>query len=163
MHQASLSSARSGHKAAVMFLDLDLFKQLNDNFGHDVGDLLLKQVALRLQACLREGDSVSRMGGDEFVVLLEALSPVTLEAATQVQRVAQKMLAALQQPCTLRDIQHLCTASVGMVLFSGNEPTSEALLKMADSAMYQAKATGRNLSRFFDPALQAAIPPLTGC
>jgi diguanylate cyclase (GGDEF)-like protein len=159
MHQAAMVSARFGNQVAVMFLDLDEFKQVNDRFGHEAGDLLLQQVAARMQVCLREGDSVSRMGGDEFVLLLEALSPHRLEAAAQAQRVAHKMLVALEQPYNLHGLTLNSTASIGVVLFSDNTLDSDALLKMADSAMYQAKSAGRNQICFFDPALQAAMAP----
>jgi diguanylate cyclase (GGDEF)-like protein len=156
MHQAGLVSARFGNQTALMFLDLDEFKQVNDRFGHKVGDLLLQQVAARMQSCLREGDSVSRMGGDEFVVLLEALSSHRFNAATHAQRVARKMLVALEQPYILHEMSLHSTASIGVVLFSDNILDCDALLKMADSAMYRAKAAGRNQICFFDPILEAA-------
>jgi diguanylate cyclase (GGDEF)-like protein len=159
MHQAGMVSARFGNHVAVMFLDLDQFKQVNDRFGHEAGDLLLRQVAARMQACLREGDSVSRMGGDEFVLLLEALSLHRLEAAAQAQRVAHKVLVALEQPYNLLGLTLNSTASIGVVLFSDNTMDSDALLKMADSAMYCAKAAGRNQICFSDPVLQAAMAP----
>jgi diguanylate cyclase (GGDEF)-like protein len=159
MHQAGMASARFGNQVAVMFLDLDQFKEVNDRFGHEAGDLLLQQIAGRMQACLREGDSVSRIGGDEFVILLEALSPLRLEAAAQAQRVAHKMLVALEQPYNLHGLILNSTASIGVVLFSDNTLDSDALLKMADSAMYRAKAAGRNQICFIDPALQAAMVP----
>jgi diguanylate cyclase (GGDEF)-like protein len=156
MHQAGMVSARFGSQAALMFLDLDQFKQVNDRFGHEAGDLLLQQVATRMQSCLREGDSVSRLGGDEFVLLLEALSPHRMEAAAQALRVARKILVALEQPYILHGLTISSTASIGVVLFSDNAIDSDALLKMADGAMYRAKAAGRNQICFFDPVLQAA-------
>ena len=140
-----------------MFLDLDHFKQLNDSLGHDVGDELLKQVAQRLRACVREGDSVARFGGDEFVVLLEALSSQTEEAATQAEAVANKILKALGQPYALQHHRYSSTPSLGIVIFLEDErETRDELIKKADAAMYQAKAAGRNTVRFFDPVMQAA-------
>jgi diguanylate cyclase (GGDEF)-like protein len=156
MHQAGLTSARFGNQTALMFLDLDQFKQVNDSFGHEAGDLLLQQAAARMQACLREGDSVSRLGGDEFVLLLESLSPHRLEAARQAQQVANKVLLALQAPFLINGLCANSTASMGVVLFSDNKLDSDALLKMADCAMYRAKAAGRNQICFFDPDLRAA-------
>jgi diguanylate cyclase (GGDEF)-like protein len=159
IHQAGLTSARFGSQSALMFLDLDEFKQVNDQHGHETGDLLLQEVAARMQACLREGDSVSRLGGDEFVLLIEALSPHLLEAASQALQVATKMLEALQQPYILHGACVHSSASLGVVLFAGNTLDSDALLNMADSAMYRAKAAGRNQICFFDPVLQASAQP----
>lgn len=156
LRQAVLSSARTGHHGALMFLDLDHFKQLNDTRGHDVGDLLLQQVAQRLLGCVREGDSVARLGGDEFVVLLESLSQHAAEAATQAELVASKILHTLGDQYVLGDIHHVSTPSIGIVVFSREHESIEELLKKADVAMYQAKAAGRNTARFFDPAMQAA-------
>ena len=154
--QAMLNSTRTGQHGALMFLDLDHFKQLNDTLGHDVGDELLQQVATRLRACVREGDSVARLGGDEFVVLLEALSPLAIEAASQSELVAIQILECLGQPYLLRGLSHTSTPSIGIVEFMEDQQTLEDLLKMADVAMYQAKASGRNTLCFFDPAMQAA-------
>ena len=155
--QARMASMRSGQHVALMFLDLDNFKQINDRCGHAAGDQLLNQVAVDLQACLRECDSVARVGGDEFVVLLGALSPDNMKAATQAQRVAHKILEALQLPHIPLGAPHTCTVCVGIVVFCGNLQSSDDLMKMADLAMYQAKATGRNRSCFYDPTLQAAL------
>ncbi len=156
LSQAMLASARTGHHGALMFLDLDHFKQLNDTLGHDLGDLLLQQVANRLQACVREGDSVARLGGDEFVVLLEALSTHDIEAATQAKDIAAKILVALGHPYILREHNYTSTPSIGIVVFVEGNATVEDLLKKVDVAMYQAKAAGRNTARFFDPEMQAA-------
>ena len=156
LRQAVLSSARTGHHGALMFLDLDHFKQLNDTRGHDMGDLLLKQVAKRLQVCVREGDSVARLGGDEFVVLLESLSLQASEAASQAELIANKILHALGEQYLLDDVHYVSTPSIGIVLFSQEYESIEELLKKADVAMYQAKSAGRNTARFFDPAMQAA-------
>ena len=157
LKQALVTSERTGQHGALMFLDLDHFKQLNDSLGHAVGDELLRQVAQRMRACVREGDSVARFGGDEFVVLLEALSVHAEEAATQAESVANKILATLGKPYTLRDHQYSSTPSVGIVIFlEHEEETRDELIKKADVAMYQAKAAGRNTVRFYDPVMQAA-------
>jgi len=157
LHQSLITSARSSQHGALMFLDLDHFKQLNDTLGHDVGDELLKHVATRLKTCVREGDTVARLGGDEFVVLLEGLSPQVHEAAAHGEAVANKILNVLGQPYQLRGHRHVSTPSVGIVIFLGDQDSTEELLKKADMAMYQAKASGRNNACFFDPAMQAAV------
>ncbi len=157
LKQALVVSARSGQRGALMFLDLDHFKLLNDTLGHDLGDALLKQVATRLKTCVREGDTVARLGGDEFVVLLEGLSTTSADSAADAECVANKILVALAQPYTLRWHHHESTPSIGIVIFKGDQESSDDLLKKADLAMYQAKAAGRNTARFFDPAMQASI------
>ncbi len=156
LKQAILTSSRTDQHAALMFLDLDYFKQLNDNLGHDLGDILLQQVAVRLQACVREGDSVARMGGDEFVLLVEALSLYPNEAAAQAEVIAQKVLHSLGQPYSLPKHTYVITPSIGIVIFFHQKDSMEELLKKADVAMYQAKAAGRNNARFFDQSMQAA-------
>nr|WP_315490247.1 EAL domain-containing protein [uncultured Rhodoferax sp.] len=155
--QALKTSDRSGQRGALMFLDLDHFKLLNDTLGHDLGDALLKQVATRLKTCVRDGDTVARLGGDEFVVLLEGLSPSAAESAADAELVANKILYALGQPYTLRWHHHESTPSIGIVIFKGDQDSTDELLKKADVAMYQAKAAGRNTARFFDPAMQATV------
>jgi diguanylate cyclase (GGDEF)-like protein/PAS domain S-box-containing protein len=157
LKQAMAGAARSRQHGAVMFLDLDHFKQLNDTQGHDLGDLLLQQVASRLNTCMREIDCVARLGGDEFVVLLEALSHLAHEAATQAEAIANKILYALGQPYTLRGQAYDSTPSIGIVVFSQDHAGMDDLLKKADVAMYQAKSAGRNTACFFDPAMQAAV------
>lgn len=157
LQQAMLTSSRTDQHAALMFLDLDYFKQLNDSLGHDVGDILLQQVATRLQSCVREGDSVARMGGDEFVMLIETLSPYANEAASQAEMIAHKVLESLAHPYTLREHSYVITPSIGIVLFLHQTESMEELLKKADVAMYQAKTAGRNNARFFDPTMQAAV------
>jgi diguanylate cyclase (GGDEF)-like protein/PAS domain S-box-containing protein len=157
LQQALAASTRSGQRGALLFLDLDHFKNLNDSLGHDIGDVLLQQVAQRLVACVREGDTVARLGGDEFVVLLEDLSEDELEAATQIEIIGDKILAALNQPYLLASHEHRSTPSIGATLFNDHEAGVEALLKQADIAMYDAKASGRNALRFFDPKMQEAI------
>ena len=162
--QALASSGRSGHHGAVVFLDLDNFKNLNDTRGHAVGDLLLAEVARRLHFGVREGDTISRLGdtisrlgGDEFVVVLEDLSAETVEAAAQAKLVGEKMRAALARPYDLDGREFHCTASLGITLFQSHEESVETLLKQADLALYQAKGAGRNCLRFFDPAMQSTL------
>lgn len=157
LQQAMITSSRTDQHGALMFLDLDYFKQLNDSLGHDLGDILLQQVAMRLQHCVREGDSVARMGGDEFVMLMEALSPYPNEAASQAEMIADKVLKSLSEPYKLREHSYLITPSIGIVLFWHQTDSIEELLKKADVAMYQAKNAGRNTARFFDPTMQAAV------
>jgi diguanylate cyclase (GGDEF)-like protein len=151
-----LTSARTEQHGALMFLDLDHFKQLNDSLGHDIGDELLKQVSRRILECVREGDSVARLGGDEFVILLEALSEQPSEAATQAESVASKVMSALGKPYQLRHHEYSSTPSIGIVIFMQDHETMDELLKKADAAMYQAKSAGRNTIRFFDPIMQEA-------
>ena len=157
LHQSLASSARTGRDGALLLIDLDNFKTLNDTLGHQVGDQLLQQVALRLTACVREDDTVARLGGDEFVVMLENLSEHALDAAAHTKVVGEKILAALGQSCQLVTNEHHCSCSIGAVLFNSNSQTTDELLKQADIAMYQAKSSGRNTLRFFDPQMQASI------
>ncbi|MCX7148782.1 MAG: EAL domain-containing protein [Rhodocyclales bacterium] len=157
LKQAMASSARSKNHGALLFIDLDNFKTLNDTLGHDIGDLLLQQVAERLSTCVREGDTVARLGGDEFVLMLEDLSTNALEAATQAETVGEKILATLNQPYQLAAYVHHSTPSIGIALFTNHQETIDELMKRADLAMYQAKAAGRNNLRFFDPEMQAVI------
>ena len=162
LHQVLVSSARSGRLGALLFIDLDNFKVLNDTLGHDIGDLLLEQVAQRLIGCVRAVDTVARLGGDEFVVMLEDLSDQAEDAAAQAQIVGAKILAALGQPYHLAGHHyHRSTPSLGATLISDHETTVDDLLKRADLAMYQAKAAGRNTLRFFDPAMQAMLETRT--
>lgn len=157
LQQALATSARSGRDGALLFIDLDNFKALNDTLGHDMGDLLLRQVAQRLISCVREGDSVARLGGDEFVVMLEDLGEQELEAAAQTEFVGEKILATLGQPYQLVTHEYRCTPSIGATLFNGHKLGKEDLLKQADIAMYQAKQAGRNTVRFFDQQMQDAV------
>jgi diguanylate cyclase (GGDEF)-like protein len=157
LHQAFASSARSSRKGALLFIDLDNFKDINDTLGHDIGDLLLQQTAQRIESCLREVDTVARLGGDEFVVVLEDLSEHVLEAAAQTKAVGEKILATLSQPYQLAAHEYHSTASIGAAIFSDHDKTGEELLKRADIAMYQAKKAGRNTLRFFDPQMQENI------
>jgi diguanylate cyclase (GGDEF)-like protein/PAS domain S-box-containing protein len=157
LNQALAASVRSNKKGALLFLDLDHFKTLNDTLGHDVGDLLLQQVAERLVACVREGDTVARIGGDEFVLILEDLNEQGLAAATHTETIAEKILHKLRQPYQLGT--HVChsTPSIGATLFDDHQFGVDDLLKQADIAMYEAKSSGRNKLRFFDPKMQEAI------
>lgn len=157
LKQVLASSARSKRQGALLFLDLDNFKNLNDAHGHDLGDQLLQQVAKRLESCVREGDTVARLGGDEFVVMLEDLSEDALEAAAQAETVGEKILATLDQYYILGALYYHSTPSIGVTLFNGHEQSQDDLLKQADIAMYQAKKAGRNTLRFFDPKMQDAI------
>lgn len=154
---ALAGSHRTGRNGALLFIDLDNFKGLNDTLGHDMGDLLLQQVAERLKSCVREDDTVARLGGDEFVVMLEHLSEQGLEAASQAEAIANKILTAINRPFQLLDHEYLCTPSIGATLFDGREHSPEELLKHADIAMYQAKSSGRNAFRFFDPRMQEIV------
>lgn len=157
LNQALVSSARSKQKGALLFLDLDHFKTLNDTLGHDTGDMLLQQVAERLISCVRDGDTIARLGGDEFVVLLEDLGDEALAAATRVETVAYKILQLLSQTYQLGSHQCHSTISIGATLFDEHHLEIDDLLKQADIAMYEAKSSGRNTLRFFDPKMQNAI------
>ena len=157
MQQAIAASVRSGHYGALLFLDLDHFKTLNDTMGHEVGDMLLRQVAQRLKTCVRREDTVARLGGDEFVVMLHELSPHSVEAAAYARRVGEKILRKLNVPYTLGTNTHHSTPSIGATLMGGALQPSVELLKQADIAMYQVKSQGRNALCFFDPQMQIAI------
>jgi diguanylate cyclase (GGDEF)-like protein/PAS domain S-box-containing protein len=154
---ALISSERSGMQSALIIIDLDNFKTLNDTLGHDHGDLLLQQVAQRLTACVRQEDTVARMGGDEFVIILENLSEKPQEAAFQVEALGEKILAILNQPYQLVNHSRHSTPSIGVVIFGGNSISIEELMKRADIAMYSAKKAGRNAIRFFDLNMQSAV------
>ena len=157
LQQAMAASERSGRYGALMFLDLDHFKVINDTQGHAMGDLLLIEVARRLESCVREGDSVARLGGDEFVVLIEELSSQKEDAVTQADQIAEKIHNSLRQPYMLNDFDCRTSPSIGISLFHGHQENEKELLKHADIAMYQAKTAGRNAIRFFDPEMQIAL------
>jgi len=157
LKHAVASSARNGHVGALLFIDLDNFKTLNDTLGHAIGDLLLQQVAGRLVACVREGDTVARLGGDEFVVMLEDLDRNPEDAAMQAKIVSEKILTALRQSYLLLGHEYSNTSSIGVTLFAEHHDTIDELLKRADLAMYAAKAAGRDNMLFFDPQMQALI------
>jgi diguanylate cyclase (GGDEF)-like protein/PAS domain S-box-containing protein len=156
LRQAVAATARSGLSGAIFFIDLDNFKALNDTRGHDVGDLLLVEVAQRMRSVVREGDTVARLGGDEFVVLMEDLGADAHEVAALAGHLGEKLQAVICQPCLLKGDEYLCRLSIGVGLFSAGD-TVEDLFKHADLALYQAKNAGRNLLRFFDPAMQAEL------
>ncbi|THC46903.1 bifunctional diguanylate cyclase/phosphodiesterase [Massilia sp. Mn16-1_5] len=149
-------SERSGQFGAVLFLDLDNFKLLNDTMGHDIGDLLLRQVALRLKLALRHSDQLARLGGDEFVVVFEDLGTTLEDAIAEANHVVDKILEVLDQPYHLDGRLFVSTTSIGVTLFEGMGADVDTLLKQADLAMYRAKADGRHIARFFDPGMQAA-------
>lgn len=155
-HLISLSNRNDSH-SAILFIDLDNFKTLNDTRGHDAGDLLLIETASRLQSCVRDSDTVARLGGDEFVVVLEELSSVRDDAIHQVDMIAEKIRQLLSQPYRITDFEHHGSSSIGVCLFQGGDITVKDLFKRADTAMYEAKTAGRNAVRFFDPAMQAIL------
>jgi len=165
--KALVSCVRTHRHGALIFLDLDHFKTLNDLHGHDIGDQLLIEVANRILSCIREQDSAARFGGDEFVVMLEGLSEDMSESIVQAESVAEKIREALAQPYSLKRlatandeadiITHYCSSSIGVTIFRDHDESLEQLLKWTDMAMYRAKEAGRNVIRFFDPAMQKAI------
>jgi diguanylate cyclase (GGDEF)-like protein/PAS domain S-box-containing protein len=161
LKQALMISTRSGQHGALVLLDLDHFKQLNDTMGHAVGDELLRQVAVRLKASVRESDQIARLGGDEFVVLLSALSENAGEAAAQAEVAANSLLLELGRPYTLDGHVHSNTPSLGIVVFLAHAHSPDELLQNAEIAMYQAKAAGRTTLRFFDAAMQTAATART--
>ena len=150
LQTAIMQSARQNRHGAVMFLDLDRFKQLNDSYGHETGDRLLQSVASRLLQCIRGVDTVARLGGDEFVVLIQELNTDWVGAFQQAMAVGQKILAALNDPHLIDGQMHTATPSIGAVLFMGKGTSPAELLKQADIAMYAAKKQGRNSIRFYD-------------
>ena len=154
-------SVRSGLYGAVVMLDLDNFKYINDVHGHDVGDRLLVEVAHRLCSCLRDTDTVSRLGGDEFVLILEELGKDDVTAKTHAEEMMEKILSRLSEPFQLQDTEensrHHSSASGGVCLFYGQNTPTEDLLKHADIALYQAKNAGRNLCKFFSESVQSEI------
>jgi diguanylate cyclase (GGDEF)-like protein/PAS domain S-box-containing protein len=156
---AMTASNRSQEFGALLILDLDHFKSINDTQGHDVGDQLLVEVAQRLSACLRKDDTVCRLGGDEYVVLMEGLGREERSAAAKAETVAEKIRSAISLPYLLGEgeTEYFNTTSIGLTLFSGLVDSAEVLLKQADVALYQAKGAGRNAIRFFNPAMQLAI------
>ena len=159
LNQAIAASKRSGLYGALMFLDLDNFKPINDTHGHGVGDLLLIEVAKRLSACVRKVDTVARLGGDEFVVMLSELDADKALSAEQAAGVSEKIRASLATPYFLTvtqsgeqsiTIEHHCSTSIGVAMFVNRQATQSDLMKWADAAMYQAKDAGRNAIRFYD-------------
>lgn len=161
MEQALLNATRIGCHGAILFIDIDHFKVLNDTLGHAAGDKFLLQVAQRLTACVREGDTVARSGGDEFVVVLAGLNKCELEAAAEAEVIAKKILASLALTYQLGTTEQHRTASMGITLFRDTTVSIEDLLKQADLALYKSKESGRNALSFFDPAMQATIETRT--
>ena len=157
LRQALISSIRSGSKHALLFVDLDGFKSLNDTLGHHIGDLLLQETGRRISGCVREVDTVARLGGDEFVIILEDLSQIAEVAAAQARTVGGKILAAIDQPFLLEGRECHTTSSMGITVFGNQSESTNEVLQQADIAMYQAKAAGRNAMFFFAPALQASV------
>jgi len=154
---AMAASARSRKYGALLFIDLDNFKTLNDTRGHNVGDLLLQQVAQRLLSSVRKNDTAARLGGDEFVVMLEDLSENAQEAAIHAEISGKKILGALNAPYLLNGHDYRCSASIGATMFYDHGVAEDELLRHVDIAMYQAKHRGRNNLCFFDQAMQAVI------
>jgi len=157
LRQALAASGRSGHSQALLLVDLDNFKTLNETLGHETGDLLLQEAARRVVACAHEGDMVCRLGGDEFVVMLEDLSEVAEEAAAKARAVGEKILALVGQPYLIEERECRMTASIGITVFGNRENSTDAIMQQTDIALDQAKAAGRNSMRFFSPDLQAAV------
>jgi diguanylate cyclase (GGDEF)-like protein/PAS domain S-box-containing protein len=161
LRHALAKSERSGGHGAVLFVDLDNFKTLNDTLGHEMGDRLLELVASRLREVTREADTVARLGGDEFVILLEDLGPTAQHASATAEVVAQKVLEALSLPYRLESHELRSSPSIGVAVFGDARHNMGDLLRQADMAMYEAKSAGRATYRFFDPAMQAAVDATT--
>lgn len=157
LKQAIAASARHDTSGALLFIDLDHFKTLNDTLGHDKGDLLLQEVAKRLAACTLEGDTVARVGGDEFVVVVGNLHKDRKEAAHQTEALGERILAVLGSPYRLGEIDYRSTASIGATVFRGHHASLDDLMKQADLAMYKSKERGRNAVRLFDPDMQTVV------
>ena len=157
LRQALIISVRNHSKHALLFIDLDNFKPLNDALGHHIGDLVLQETARRITGCIREADTVARFGGDEFVVILEDLSQVPEVAASRAKAVGEKILAAIAEPYIIEGHECQSGASMGITIFGNNGETGSEVLQQADMSMYQAKAAGRNAMLFFAPALQASV------
>lgn len=157
LQQALISSFHQQRFGALLLVDLDGFKSLNETLGHDKGDALLLEVTPQLLACANEGDTVARIGGDDFVILLESMTPNARDAATQAKVIGEKVLAALNRQYQFGESTHHSTASIGVTLFGDKHEQAVEPLKRAELAMYQAKAAGRNTLRFYDPQMQAAV------
>jgi diguanylate cyclase (GGDEF)-like protein/PAS domain S-box-containing protein len=157
LNQALMASSRNGQYGALLLLDLDHFKTVNDTRGHAAGDQLLVEVAQRLRSNLRQMDSAARLGGDEFVVALEGLGDSPIAAASAAESIAEKLRSAICLPATVKGELRMITPSIGMTLFHGQRDDVDELFKQADLALYQAKEAGRNTTRFYNPTMQAAV------
>ena len=157
LRQSINISKRTGQHRALLFIDLDNFKILNDTLGHHIGDMLLKEVGKRLSSCIRTSDTAARVGGDEFVVILEDVGSSLKDAASRAKSVAEKILESIGNSYRLTDRECLITSSIGITIFSDKDEQISEILQQADIAMYQAKAAGRDAIRFFAPELQAAV------
>jgi len=157
LHAALTFSASTGRRVALLFVDLDNFKKLNDTFGHQTGDLALLEVARRISSCVRKTDTIARLGGDEFVVMLEDLSENPELAAAEAKASGEKILAAVDLPYLLNDHECICTASIGISVLWDHQQCADEALQKAELAMYDAKAAGRDTIRLFSPALQDAV------
>ena len=157
LERAMVSNHRNHNEGALLFIDLDNFKALNDNHGHGKGDLLLKQVGQRLANCVRDDDTVARMGGDEFVIMLKDLSSDPTAAATEAETIGRKVLDELNVNYNLDGLPHHSTPSIGITLFEGTGNAADEVMRRADLAMYEAKKSGRNALCFFDPEMQSRI------
>jgi diguanylate cyclase (GGDEF)-like protein len=157
LEHAFVSSWRTGKRCAIMFIDLDHFKLLNDTLGHNKGDELLKQVADRLEECVRESDTVSRFGGDEFVIMLENLNEVYKVALKEAKQISKLILANLNQPYHLIDVEYMLTPSIGIAMMGEHGRTQQDLLRHADIAMYNAKKSGRNAVKVYVQKMEKEI------
>lgn len=157
LQRALTFDRRITRKRALLFLDVDNFKNLNDTQGHHIGDLLLQEIARRVTSCIRDTDTAARIGGDEFVLMLEGLSEEQDQAVSQARQIAEKILRCIEEPYVLSGRECVSTSSIGITVFGEGQETAAQILQQADIAMYQAKAAGRDAIRFFAPALQAAV------
>jgi len=152
LKQDIAQSQRAGGKLAVLFVDLDRFKSINDSFGHSAGDELLREAAARLRQCVREGDTVARLGGDEFTILINPLPSMKTVTA-----VAEHVLAALSRPFVVENLENVVTASIGIAIYPSDGVNGEELMRNADTAMYRAKDSGRGAYVFFEEAMNAEV------
>lgn len=157
LNQSLKASKRLKSCVGVMFMDLDNFKTLNDTKGHAIGDLLLQKVAKRLQLAVRSHDTVARIGGDEFVIILDNLGKDIETAKLAIRLVGEKLLKEINRPFTLQDYEHYCTPSIGIYTYSGESVGADEVLKRADAAMYQIKQSGRNNIKFYDNSMQPVL------
>lgn len=157
LHHALREIAMHPQHCALLFIDLDNFKNINDTLGHSAGDILLKQAAERIIECLSSNDTAARAGGDEFIILLENLNPSSHEAAGQIQQTAESLLKALNRPYTINEMEYMLSASIGVTLTDNEQESPDQLMLNADLALYQAKAAGKNTLRFFDPRMQETV------